>query len=119
MLSNRVTRYDEHDERYLLAMEVPHPLDPLQAKRVIEVILETGSVVLTFHCRTKSMPQRQVDMNDIRYVLKHGQIIREPEWDEGHQNWKYRVEGTDIEGVELTAIVAIEPPSMLVIVTVF
>ena len=94
-------------------------LNPLQAERKIQYILETGAVILTKHCRIESMPERRVDMNDVRYVLKHGQIIREPEWDESNDNWKYRVEGTDIEGDELTAIVVIESDLMLIIVTVF
>ena len=100
-------------------MGLPVKLDLLQAKQMIVHILETGSLMLTTHCRTESMPKRRVDMNDVRYVLRHGQIFREPEWDEGNGNWKYRIEGTDVEGEELTAIVVIESSLMLVIVTVF
>ena len=94
-------------------------LKPLQAKRTIDYILERGCVIVTTHCRLDSMPKRHVDMNDVQYVLKHGQIIQEPEWDSDNENWKYRVEGTDVEGEELTAIAAIESTSMLIVITVF
>jgi hypothetical protein len=61
-----------------------------------------------------------VDDLDIAHVLEKGQIIRQAEWEPDHQNWKYRVEGTDIEGDELTAItVVFEADLSLSIVTVF
>jgi len=53
------------------------------------------------------MGERNVDDLDIVHVLKEGQIIREAEWDEDYCNWKYRVEGTDIEGDDLTSILVI------------
>jgi len=53
-------------------------------------------------------------------TLRNGQILREPEWDEEHQNWKYRVEGVDTEGDELTVITVIFTVDLtLYIITVF
>ena len=31
-----------------------------------------------------------------------------PQWHEGHKHWTYRLEGHDIEGDDLTLIVAVE-----------
>jgi len=84
----------------------PPRLSPAEAKRKILLILEEGTVDFSAHCRRR-MSDRNVDDLDIVHVLKEGQIIREAEWDEEHGNWKYRVEGTDIEGDDLTSILVI------------
>jgi len=66
------------------------------------------------------MRERGVDDLDIAHLLKNGQIIREAEWDCDYQNWKYRVEGTDIEGVDLVSILVIfEVDLSLLNLTVF
>jgi hypothetical protein len=90
------------------------------AKRLIETILAQGTVVFTSHCRRESMPRRGVNDLDVRHVLEKGQIVRAPEWDDKFQNWKYRVEGTDASGDELTAItVIIESAFTVRVLTVF
>lgn len=97
----------------------PPKLSPAEAKRKIQLILEDGTVDFTTHCRRR-MRERGVDDLDIVHVLKEGQIIREAEWDSDHSDWKYRVEGTDIEGDDLTAITVIfEADLSLLNVTVF
>ena len=96
------------------------PLIAEEAKKKIWLILEEGTVELSFHCRYESMPKRGVTMFDILAALKSGEIRRAPEWDDEHGDWKYRVEGEDIEGDELTAItLIIETDMQLLIVTVF
>ncbi len=97
----------------------PPKLSPAEAKRKIQLILADGIVDFTTHCRRR-MRERGVDDLDVVHVLKAGQIIREAEWDSDYCNWKYRAEGTDIEGVELTAITVIfEADLSLLNVTVF
>lgn len=67
------------------------------------------------------MAERDVDMQDLEILLlETGTILREAEWDEKHQEHKYRVEGTDEYGEDLTAIVVIDENNWRVkIVTVF
>jgi hypothetical protein len=65
------------------------------------------------------MPERSVTTLDVEHLLGKGQVIREAEWDSDCCNWRYRVEGTDIEGDELTAITVIfEQNFSLLVVTV-
>lgn len=91
-----------------------------EAKEKIALILDEGAIELSFHCRSESMRKRGVTMLDIVATLKTGDIRRAPEWDGEHSNWKYRVEGKDIEGDELTAVtLIIETDMQLYIVTVF
>ena len=101
-------------------MDKPDRLLPAEAKRIILLILEQGKVVPSYHCRNDSMPRRQVTMVDVENTLKTRQIVRDPEWDEDHQNWKYRVEGVDMETDELTVITVIFTADLtLYIITVF
>jgi Domain of unknown function (DUF4258) len=100
-------------------MEKSPCLSPAEAQRKIRLILEEGTVDISGHCRRR-MRARGVDDLDIAHVLEKGQIIRQAEWDPDHNEWKYRVEGTDIEGDELTAITVIfEADLSLLTVTVF
>lgn len=65
------------------------------------------------------MPKRHVTMNDIVSVLQTGEIIREPQWDEENDCWRYVVEGVDLDDDELRAVtVFIDKNLMLYIVTV-
>ncbi|MEW6736257.1 MAG: DUF4258 domain-containing protein [Acidobacteriota bacterium] len=101
-------------------MTRPGLLTSLEAKAKILVILDEGIVILTHHCRSESMRKRDVDMNDVRLALLNGEIRRTPEWSDEYQNWKYRVEGFDILGDELTCItVIIDAELTALIVTVF
>lgn len=98
----------------------PKALSRDEAERKIKQILAQGIVELSYHCLKQSMTLRDVEMEDIVAVLGNGQIIREPEWEERYQNWKYRVEGLDISNDVLTAITVIfEAQMSLYIVTVY
>lgn len=99
-------------------MERPQQLSPEEAKAKILIILDDGDVIPTEHCEDE-MLEANSKMADVLNVLETGKIIKH-EWDEEHQNWKYRVRGTDIDGDELVAItVIVESDLQLIIVTVF
>lgn len=101
-------------------MTLPNALPLTDAKRLIEAILDQGTVVFTHHCRQESMPKRGVSAQDVLHVLEHGQIVKAAEWDAQHQNWKYRVDGVDIDGDELTAVTVIIQSDFTVrVLTVF
>jgi hypothetical protein len=82
----------------------PEKLSRDEAKRKIALFLREGNVVPSPHCRKESMPKRRVSMNDILSVLQTGEIIREPRWDEDNGNWRYVVEGVDLDDEELRAV---------------
>lgn len=89
-------------------MQRPKAFSSHQAKEKILALLDEGKFELSFHCRRESMPKRKIKQADILNVLESGEIKREPEWSEQHQNWTYRVEGFDVEEEEeLTVIAAI------------
>jgi hypothetical protein len=88
-------------------MARPPRLSPENAKEKILLKLNQGKLEISLHCRYESMPKRNINDADILNVLESGEIKRAPEWSEEHQNWKYRVEGFDIEEDEMTAITVI------------
>ena len=91
-----------------------------EAKEKIRLILAQGKVELSYHCKRDSMPRRSVTLLDIVNTLKTGEIRRAPAWDDEHGDWKYRVEGVDMDGDDLTAItIIIEADFSLFIATVF
>lgn len=48
-------------------------------------------------------------MDDIRRVLLHGNISSHPEWNEVHQNWRYRISYRDYDDEPLALVVVLEP----------
>jgi hypothetical protein len=107
-------------EKGVVEMGRPLALSADEAKQRILFILDEGIVEPSAHCLYESMQQRGVSMTDIRHALMTGEIRRPPEWGDDHDNWKYRVEGEDTDGDDLTAItVIIEANLTLRIITVF
>lgn len=43
------------------------------------------------------------------HMLQGGWILVGTEFDDEHHNWKYRVAGKDIEGDDLSLIIAVDP----------
>ena len=98
----------------------PLRLSPSEATRKIRLILQEGTIDYSGHCWLERMPERNVSTLDVEHVLAEGEVIREAEWDSDRWNWKYRVEGTDIERNEITAITVIfEQDFSVLVVTVF
>jgi hypothetical protein len=84
-------------------------------------ILRDGSTAFSAHLlRDIARNRRGVTHQDVLYLLQTGEIISAPEWDEDHRNWKYKVEGIDLEDEELCAItIIIEEQFCLFIVTAY
>lgn len=89
-------------------VDVTQPLRPTDARRLINAILATGSVLLSDHA-VKEMEKDDLDMGDALNILRAG-IVREPEWESGE--WRYHVETP-----RMTFIIAFESGTTLVIVT--
>ena len=95
---------------------------PDVAKRKILLILRDGDTFFSQHLLDDIRIGRHgVSHQDVLHVLRTGEILTEPVWDETQQNWKYKVEGTDLEEEEeLRAItIIIEERFSLFIVTAY
>lgn len=93
-------------------------MTPVEVRAAIGWILTAGSVVPSVHCRRR-MRERRVFMQDIEFCLKRGEPAERAVWSEQYSDWKYRMDGLDIEGDPLTLIVVFEIRSRLMVVTVF
>jgi hypothetical protein len=64
---------------------------------------------------------RNVSHDDMLYMLEGAwTLAAEPEWDEKHHNWKYKLAGQDIEGDDLVLLVALNTEEqMITIITKF
>ena len=95
---------------------------PDEAKRRIRQILREGDTILSDHLlRDIASGRHGVSHQDVLFVLQSGEIISPPEWDDTQRNWKYKVEGTDLEeDEELRAItIIIEERFSIFIVTAY
>jgi hypothetical protein len=82
---------------------VPPPLLPADARKLLDRLLGVpDSLVLTHHFRHRQR-QRNFDDYDVQRVLDKGMICAD-EWSDNYGEWKYRIRGLDIDGVELTLI---------------
>ena len=101
------------------ARREPYALD--EAKRKIVQILREGSTVFSEHLlKDIARNRRGVTHQDVLHVLQTGEIITAPVWDDEHRNWKYKVEGIDLEEEELRAItIIIDEQFCLFVVTAY
>jgi hypothetical protein len=90
-------------------VDVTLPLRPTNARRLIDAILLTGTVLLSEPHAVDEMEKDDLDMGDALHVLRAG-VVREPEWENGE--WRYHVETP-----RMTFIIAFESETTLIIVT--
>jgi hypothetical protein len=80
--------------------------------------LESGRIVPTRHF-LKELANEDMTIQDAQYVLKHGQIYREPEPDIKTGEWKYRMEGKTLEAVEVAVVFCFKVDETCFLITVF
>lgn len=100
---------------------MPEPYNAeLALDTIRNILLNDGRLKVRSHCYDQ-MERRTVDDLDIKKVLlETGKINSESEYDEKHQKYKYKVDGFDTEGDELSVLVnIIESDWMVVVITVY
>lgn len=93
-------------------------LDIQQIELQIRRIAKTGSrgVALSKHCREESMLDHNADFLDILNVLNWGQITHDPS---ENCDMKFKVDGVDMEGQPLTAIIALLDKNSFLVITLW
>ena len=83
-------------------------LTPTDAFDAIQRLLEPGSGAISFvrHAREQAR-KRNFNRRDVEHVLRNGHVGT-PSWDERFGDWKYPVRGTDLDGEDLTVIIALD-----------
>jgi len=83
-------------------------ITPRKAQQEIRGIAKWGSITLKSHCWER-MDERGFDIQDLEYLLSYCTVTDPPEYDEEHDDWKYRAKGQVIDGdraIVITIIVS-------------
>ena len=88
------------------------PLSPRQAIERILLLERDVGIVLTGHARQR-MAQRKLSRRDIRQCLKYGRVV---EHSKPFRLWRYKVEGSTIDGDPMSCVVEIN--GKLILITV-
>lgn len=74
--------------------------------RVQRIVLH-GTVRESWHSRNDRR-YRTISMDDIQHMLRSEWKLRgKPEWDDEFRNWKYKLDGKDLDDDELTLVIAV------------
>jgi hypothetical protein len=86
----------------------PRSLTSQEALGALRLALTVSTVDFSRKHFRERMQERGFDMNDVTHVAKEGTIRRPPEFDIKFRNWKYTVEGRDVEGETLGIVFSVE-----------
>jgi hypothetical protein len=76
-------------------------LDEEKLRLVVQRIVYYGEIKESFHSASER-DERGVSQDDIVAMLEgNWTLAAEPDWDQAHKNWEYKLAGTDLEGDEL------------------
>jgi hypothetical protein len=92
-----------------------------EATRLIKAIArdKEGMVNVRSHAK-KRMKERNVDMLDVLCAFRNGRILEAPEWDTGHNEWKYKFTGNNVNGEAIAIVTNInKKEKQIVLITVF
>jgi hypothetical protein len=89
-----------------------------EAANLVRRCLSAGRVIPGKHFR-EELANEGLDILDAHNVLRTGIIFQEPEPDIRSGDWKYRIEGTDLEGKPLAVIFCFKDEATGFLITVF
>ena len=95
---------------------LPSPLTEAELRDAVLRIISYGTYRETRHSN-KDRSYRNVSDDDIQFMLRGPwRLSGKPEWDATHKNWKYKLNGHDIEGDELMLVVAVNQEEQMITV---
>lgn len=78
-------------------------LSPAEAKTRACILWEQGNALPLPHFK-KRLIERNVTMADIQYLLNSGTVRRSASYNKEHGNWRYIIEGCDLDGIGLSLV---------------
>jgi len=82
-------------------------LDEEALRLIVQRIVYYGEIKESFHSATERA-ERNVSQDDILAMLEGAwTLATEPDWDQEHKNWEYKLAGADLEGDELRLKIAV------------
>lgn len=89
-----------------------------EAAHLVRHCLSAGRLIPTKHFR-EELANDGLDILDAHNVLRTGNIFHEPEPDIRSGDWKYRMEGTDLDGKPLAVVFCFKDESTGFLITAF
>lgn len=93
-------------------------LSRTEAVDLVRHCLSVGRIIPGKHFK-EELANEGLDILDAYHVLKTGNIFQEPEPDIRSGDWKYRMQGTDLEGNPLAVVFCFRDKSTGFLITVF
>lgn len=88
-----------------------------KALKLIRDIVDHGTIIPSHHSDTRSNTRKFTDQ-DIIYILETGSLIGK-EFEPKFNNWKYKIEGSDLDGEDGIVVTAIISSNSILIITVY
>jgi hypothetical protein len=89
-----------------------------EATDLVRHCLSSGKVRYGRHFK-EELANEALAIQDAYHVLKRGVILREPEQDIRTGEWKYRMEGADVEGKRLAVVFCFKEAEATFLITIF
>ena len=93
-------------------------LSRTEAADLVRKCLSAGRVIPGKHFR-EELANEGLDILDAHHVLRTGSIFQEPEPDIRSGDWKYKMDGTDLEGESLAVVFCFRDAATGFLITVF
>ncbi len=93
-------------------------LSRAEAEDLVRRCLSAGRLIPGRHFR-EELAAEGLDILDAYHVLKNGRILNEPEPDIRTGDWKYRMEGIDLDGKGLAVVFCFKDDSTGFLITAF
>jgi len=95
----------------------PEPLSEADLRRVFAKTLSGLEGLLYSPKLFEKLERHGVSIQDLLHVCRHWELIRSTRWQYGE--WRYRVEGPNLDGKWMAAVVSVKSPSSILAITGF
>ncbi len=75
--------------------------------QTIRRIWEEGLLISCAHFEDRQ-GERSFSHADLLQVLETGEVVADPVWDDGHENWSAKVAGTNADGETVTVVLGVD-----------
>jgi len=96
--------------------ERPAALSEDELRVCVQRIVLYGTVRESWHSKN-DRSYRNVSMDDIQHMLRsEWKLKSKPGWSDDHGNWKYKLDGKDLDDDELTLVIAVRDEQVEILV---
>jgi len=95
----------------------PDPLSETDLRRVFAKALSSPDGLVYSPKLFEKLGRHGVSIHDLLHVCRNWELIRSTRWQYGE--WRYRVEGLNLDGKWMAVVVSVKSPSSILAITGF